>query len=136
MEVFLNSGTESLYLFTMFTHFCLCPNHYFWRPPISSLNLIFCFFCFQLSHRSEIIQCLSFSYLTYFSKHMSPDFIHVVTKGRFPSFDDLVVFHCIYAHLSADGHLGCFHILAVGNNAAVSIRTHISFQVSVSIFFR
>lgn len=135
MEVFLNSGTENLYVFTMFTHFCLCSNHYFRQPPVGSLNLRG-FFCFQLSHRNEIIQCLSFSYLTCFSKHMPPDFIHVVIKGRFSSFDDLVVFHCIYAHLSADGHLGCFHILAVANNAAVSIRIHTSFQFSVSIFFR
>lgn len=108
VEVFLNSGAESLYLFITFTHFCLCFNHYFWQPPIGSLNLsFFVWFGIQLSHRSETTQCLSFSYLTNFSKHMPPDFIHVVTKGRFPSFDDLVVFHCIYAHLSADGHLGC-----------------------------
>ena len=53
-----------------------------------------------------------------------------------------LVFHCIYIHciffihLSIDGHLGCFFILATINNTARNFEGHVSFQISVFIFFR
>ena len=40
---------------------------------------------------------------------------------------------CLY--LSVDEHLGCFHSLAIVNNAAKNIRVHVSLQISVFIFF-
>ena len=47
---------------------------------------------------------------------------------------------CIYIHIthlyhsSINRHLGCFHILATINNAAVNIRVHISFPINVLFF--
>ena len=41
----------------------------------------------------------------------------------------------IFIHSSLYGHLRCFHVLAIVNNDAVSIEKHISFQISVFIFF-
>ena len=40
--------------------------------------------------------------------------------------------HSFCIHSSVDGHLGCFHVLAIANSAAVSTGVHVSFSVLVS----
>ena len=40
-----------------------------------------------------------------------------------------------FIHLSTDGHLGCFHMLTIVNNAAVNMVVQISVLAGVFIFF-
>ena len=41
--------------------------------------------------------------------------------------------HCFLVHLSAYGHLGCVHVLAIVNSAVTIIRVHMSLSILVSL---
>ena len=41
------------------------------------------------------------------------------------------MYHSFFIHSSVDGHLGCFHVLAVVNSAEINIRVHVSFRIVV-----
>ena len=42
------------------------------------------------------------------------------------------MYHCFLIHSSADGHVGCFHDLAIINSTVKNIGVHVSLSIMVS----
>ena len=59
-------------------------------------------------------------------------FIHVAANGIILFTVGLIIFRCtclldLLYPSSADGHLGCFHVLAVVDSAVMNIGVHVSY---------
>ena len=46
--------------------------------------------------------------------------IHVAANGIISFFFIVYVYHIFVIHYSVNGHLGCFHVLAIANSASMN----------------
>ena len=64
--------------------------------------------------------------------------IRVAVRWHYFIFYGLVAFHVylyhvFFTHLSVDGHLGCFHVLAIVNSIIMNIWLRVSFLVIICL---
>ena len=94
-----------------------------------------------MPHISEIMQYLSalFDLFHLALYALSPFKLPQMARSQFfflrPSNIPLYMYDIFFIHSSVDGHLGCFLILAIVNNAAINIVVHIPLLISTFVFF-
>ena len=88
---------------------------------------------FWISLITRVVWYLSFSiWLSSLSVIVSRS-IHVAANGAISfctmaeGYSIVYMYHIFFIHLSVDGHLACFHVLAVVNSAAVNTGMYVSF---------
>ena len=88
-----------------------------------------CHYHISKFHIYVLVTVLVFFFLAYFTLYNQLQF-HPSQQNWFKCilFNGWVILHCVYVphfliHSSADGHLGCFHVLAIINSATLNFWT-------------
>lgn len=102
-----------------------------WYPLFNYLCVLELFFFSNIPHINEIMQYLCFCVWLISCSIMASRSFGVVANGSI-FFEKIEQYFIVYmcttflCPLSVSGHLGCFHIFAIVNNAMVSMRVRLS----------
>ena len=78
-----------------------------------------------------------FLFLNYFTYTVRSGFIHLIRTDSNvflfmdESYSIVYMYHNFFIHSSVYGHLGCFHVLATANSAAINNGIHVSLSILV-----